>query len=122
MHLLVITFVLSSHLPTLLAKEFRSKILHNASTSYDPPRRTIHEAFVFVHKDDGTAIPNYSSSQRSIQWKRRRKDIPLPAPITHAHADIKIPDELAVTNGGARFLLYDNESIFDNHKNPCSLI
>ncbi|CAF4271330.1 unnamed protein product [Rotaria sp. Silwood2] len=60
--------------------------------------------------NDGTAVPNYSSSQRTIGRKSRKKDIPLPRPRPSLFDDIHIPDELEVTNGGSRLLLYDNET------------
>jgi hypothetical protein len=60
-----------------------------------------------VNKNDGSAVPNYSSSQRTIQRKRKQKDLPLSRPTSFS--DILIPDELKLTNGGDRFLLYDNE-------------
>lgn len=92
----------------LIAMEFKSKIVDSAVTSYYPPRRIINEALTIVSKDDGTAVPNYTSSQRTIERKRRKKDIPLPRP--KSFDDIMIPDGLKVTHGGGRFLLYDNGS------------
>ncbi|CAF1410720.1 unnamed protein product, partial [Didymodactylos carnosus] len=60
-----------------------------------------------VHKDDGTAILSYTASQRTIERKRKKDDIPLPRPTSFE--DISIPQQLIVTNGGDRFLLNDNE-------------
>ncbi|CAF5148091.1 unnamed protein product, partial [Rotaria socialis] len=40
---------------------------------HDPPRRIIHEVLLGISKEDGTAVPNYSSSQRTIQRKRKKK-------------------------------------------------
>ncbi len=87
--------------------EFKSDITSSATTSHDPPRRIIHQALLNVDKINGAAVPNYSSSQRTIERKRKKKDIPLPRPTSFN--EILIPDELKVTNGGERFLLYDNE-------------
>ncbi|CAF1363072.1 unnamed protein product [Didymodactylos carnosus] len=66
-----------------------------------------NEALLDVHKDDGAAIPSYTASQRTIERKRKKDDIPLPRPTSFE--DISIPQQLTVTNGGGRFLLYDNE-------------
>ncbi|CAF1483628.1 unnamed protein product, partial [Rotaria sordida] len=90
-----------------ISAEFKSKITTSATTSHDPPRRIIHEALLNVDKNDGAAVPTYHSSQRTIERKRKRNNIPLPRPQTYA--EIVIPDELQVTNAGARFLLYDNQ-------------
>jgi hypothetical protein len=60
-------------------------------------------------RNDGSAVPNYSSSQRTVERKRKKQDLPLPRPTSFN--DILIPDELKVTNGGDRFLLYDNEEV-----------
>lgn len=86
-----------------IANEFKSKIVHHAMISHDPPRRIIHETLLSIDRNDGVAVPNYFSSQRTIQRKRKRNDIPLPSPTSFN--DIEIPNELKVTNGGARFLL-----------------
>ncbi|CAF5179730.1 unnamed protein product, partial [Rotaria magnacalcarata] len=88
--------------------EFKSKIVDSAVASYYPPRRIINEALTIVSKEDGAAVPSYTSSQRTIERKRRKKYLPLPRP--KSFGEIMIPDELKKTNGGGRFLLYDNES------------
>jgi hypothetical protein len=90
-----------------ISMEFRSNITSGATTSHDPPRRIIHQALLNVNKNDGSAVPNYSSSQRTFERKRKKQDLPLPR--STSFNDIFIPDELKVTNGGDRFLLYDNE-------------
>ncbi|CAF5148257.1 unnamed protein product, partial [Rotaria socialis] len=41
---------------------------------HDPPRRIIHEVLLGISKEDGTAVPNYSSSQRTIQRKRKKRN------------------------------------------------
>jgi len=87
--------------------EFKSNISSGATSSHDPPRRIIHQAFLSVYKKDGSAVPNYSSAQRTIERKRKKEYLPLPRPTSFN--DILIPDELKVTNGGDRFLLYDNQ-------------
>lgn len=92
-----------------ISAEFKSTISNNAKTSHDPPRRIIHEALLKVEKNNGTAVPTYSSSQRTIQRKRKQNEIPLPRPTTFN--DIQIPEELKITNSGDRFLLYDNGSV-----------
>lgn len=92
----------------MIANAFKSKISSGAVLSHDPPRRIINEALLNVDKHDGTAVPNYPSSQRTIERKRKRNDIALPSPTSFN--DVNIPDELRVTNGGQRFLLYDNEA------------
>jgi hypothetical protein len=91
----------------IISAEFKSKITTCATTSHDPPRRIIHEVLLNVDKSDGAAVPTYHSSQRTIERTRKKNDIPLPRPQTYA--EIVIPDELQITNGGARFLLYDNQ-------------
>lgn len=91
----------------IIAMEFKSNISSGATSSHDPPRRIIHQAFLNINKKDGSAVPNYSSAQRTIERKRKKEDLPLPRPASFN--DILIPDELKVTNGGDRFVLYDNE-------------
>ncbi|CAF3138310.1 unnamed protein product [Rotaria socialis] len=90
-----------------ISAEFKSKITTSATTSHDPPRRIIYEVLQNVDKNDDAAVPTYHSSQRMIERERKRNDIPLPRPLTYD--EIVIPDELQITNGGARFLLYDNQ-------------
>ncbi|CAF2250032.1 unnamed protein product [Rotaria magnacalcarata] len=68
-----------------IATEYKSKIVNSAITSHDPPRRIIHEVLL-----------------------EKKKEMPLPRP--KSFDEIDIPAELRVTNGGNRFLLYDNES------------
>ncbi|CAF4336433.1 unnamed protein product [Rotaria sp. Silwood2] len=91
----------------VIAAEFKSKIQQRATTSYDPPRRIIHEALLNVHKDDALVLPSYAASQRLIGRKRKKNNISLPNPT--CFQDIVIPDQLKLTNSGDRFLLYDNE-------------
>jgi len=67
----------------------------------------IHQALLNVNTNNGTSVPNYSPSQRTIERKRKKQDIALPRPISFE--DIYIPDEFRLTNGGGRFLLYDNQ-------------
>ncbi|CAM4846255.1 unnamed protein product, partial [Rotaria magnacalcarata] len=90
----------------IISMEFKSNITSGATTSHDPPRRIIHQALLNVNKNNGSAVPNYSSNQRTIERRRKKQDIPIPTPITFT--DINIPDELRTTNNGDRFLLYDN--------------
>ena len=92
-----------------ISNEFKSKISKNAAISHYPPRRIIHEVLLSINKNDGTAVPNYSSAQRTIERKRKRNDLPLPTP--KSFRDICIPDELKITNAGERFLLYDNGDV-----------
>ncbi|CAF0775449.1 unnamed protein product [Adineta steineri] len=92
-----------------IANEFKSKISNSATISHDPPRRIIHEVLLSIDKNDGTAVPTYSSSQRTIERKRKKNDLPLPSP--KSLSEIQIPDELKLTNGGQRFLLYDNGDV-----------
>ena len=86
--------------------EFKSNIISGATTSHDPSRRISHQALLNVNKNNVTAVPSYSASQRTIERKRKKQDIPLPTP--NSLTDIYIPEELRVTNTGDRFLLYDN--------------
>ncbi|CAF1234995.1 unnamed protein product [Rotaria sp. Silwood1] len=90
-----------------ISAEFKSKTTTSATTSHDPPRRITYETLHNVDKNDGAAVSTYHSSQRTIEHKRQRNDIPLPRPLIYT--EIVIPDELQITNGGARFLLYDNQ-------------
>ncbi|CAF4395216.1 unnamed protein product, partial [Rotaria magnacalcarata] len=41
--------------------EVKSNITSGATTSHDPPRRIIHQALLNVNKNNGSAVPNYSS-------------------------------------------------------------
>ena len=66
----------------------------------------INRALLSISKHDGAAVPIYTSSQRTIERKRKKQLIPLPRPRTFD--EILIPDELKIINGGKRFLLYDN--------------
>jgi hypothetical protein len=45
-----------------ISMKFKSDITSSATTSHDPPRRTIHQALLNVDKINGSAVPNYSSS------------------------------------------------------------
>ncbi|CAF1544899.1 unnamed protein product [Rotaria sp. Silwood1] len=90
-----------------ISVEFKSNISSGATISHDPPRRIIHQALLNVNKNDASAVPNYSSAQRTIERKRKKQDLPLSRPTSFN--DILIPDALKVTNGGNRFLLYNNE-------------
>ena len=74
--------------------------------SHDPPQRIIDETRLSIDLDDGTTLPNYFSSQRTIQRKSKKNDIALPSRRSPSY--IEITDELKITNGGVRFLLYDN--------------
>ncbi|CAM4809046.1 unnamed protein product [Rotaria magnacalcarata] len=85
--------------------EFKSNISSRRVSSHDPLRRILYEAFLNVNRKDGSAVRNYSSAQRAIE--RKPEDLPLLRPTSFN--DILIPDELKVTNGGDRFVLYDNE-------------
>lgn len=60
-----------------IAIEFKSKIVDSAVTSYYPPRRIINEALTIVSKGDGAAVPSYTSSQRTIERKRRKIELPF---------------------------------------------
>ncbi|CAF3692514.1 unnamed protein product [Rotaria socialis] len=71
-------------------------------------RASFDGAIYIKRNNDETAVPNYSSSQRTIKRKRKQKEILSPRPSSYD--DIHIADELQVTNGGNTFLLYDNES------------
>ncbi|CAF1467476.1 unnamed protein product [Rotaria magnacalcarata] len=90
--------------------EFKSNISSRRASSHDPLRRIIYEAFLNVNRKDGSAVRNYSSAQRAIE--RKPEDLPLLRPTSFN--DILIPDELKVTNGCDRFILYDNED--PNHR------
>ena len=90
-----------------ITAKFKSKLCSSAAVSHDPPCCIIHEALLDINKEEGTAVPTYYSSQRTIERKRKRNDIPLPRP--QAFTEIVIPDELQLTNVAARFLLYDNK-------------
>ena len=90
----------------IISMEFKSIINIGATTAHDPPRRIIHEALLCINKNDGTAVPNYLFTQRTIERKRKQQGKPLPTPTSFN--DISIPDELRVTNDSERFLLYDN--------------
>ncbi|CAF3401466.1 unnamed protein product [Rotaria socialis] len=61
----------------------------SAVASYYPPRRIINEALTIVSKEDGAAVPSYTSSQRTIERKRRKKYLPLPRP--KSFGEIMIP-------------------------------
>ena len=89
-----------------ISVKFKSIMNTGATTSRDSPRRIIHEALLHINKNDGTVVPNYPSTQHTIERKRKQQDKPLPIPTSLN--DISIPDELRVTNDSERFLLYDN--------------
>ena len=73
-----------------------------ATTSRDPYRRIIHELLLYINKNDGTAVPNYLSTQRTIERKRKQQDKPLPTPTSFN--DISMPDEIRVANDSERSL------------------
>ncbi|CAF4623355.1 unnamed protein product [Didymodactylos carnosus] len=87
----------------IIAAEFKSKISERAITFDDPPRRIINEALLNIHTDDGTTIPSYTSSQRTIERNHKRNGIPLPRPTSFG--DISIPAELRITSSGDRFFI-----------------
>ena len=86
--------------------KFKPIVNTGATTSQDPPQRNIHEALLYVNKHDGTAVPNYPSTQHTMERKSKQQDKPLPTPASFN--DISIPDELRITNDSEKFLLYDN--------------
>jgi len=99
-----------NHVPNpdeLISIEFKAKVNKRAETSTDAPRKIIHEALLDVHPADGSTITNYNSAQRAVERKRKRNDVSIAAPTSFKN--IKIPDELKLTNTGDKFLLYDNE-------------
>ena len=85
----------------IILMEFKSIINTGETTSHDPPRRIIHEALLYINKNDETAVPIYPSTQCIIERKRKQQDKPLPTPTSFS--DISIPDELRVTNDRERF-------------------
>jgi hypothetical protein len=91
----------------IISTEFNAQVNRCALACNDPPRKIIHGALLDIHPGDASAISDYKSAQRSIERKRKKNSIPLPSPVSFA--DIKIPDELKLTNLGDQFLLYDNE-------------
>ena len=98
-----------NHPPTpeeTISMQFKSNIAGDVTRSHFPPRHIINTALLPISKDDGAAVPIYTSSQRTIERKRKKQHIPLPRPRTFD--EILIPDELKITNDGKRFLLYDN--------------
>jgi len=99
-----------NHVPNpdeLISIEFKAKVNKRAETSTDAPRKIIHEALLDVHPADGSIITNYNSAQRTVERKRKKNDVSIATPTSFKN--IKIPDELKLTNIGDRFLLYDNE-------------
>ena len=87
----------------IISMEFKSVINTGATISHDLPRRIIHEVLLYENNNDGSAVPNYPSTQRTIERKRKQQDKPLTS-----LNDTCIPDELRVTNDSERFLLHDN--------------
>ena len=55
--------------------EFKSIINTSATISYDPSRRIIHGALLYINKSDGIFVPNYPSTQRTIERKKRNNKI-----------------------------------------------
>jgi hypothetical protein len=75
---LTLTVLVTSHVHApnpeeTISMEFKSNITSGATTSHDPPGRIIHQALLNVNKNDGSAVPNYSSSQRTIEGKRKKR-------------------------------------------------
>ena len=66
----------------IILMEFKSIINTGTTTSHYPPRLIIHEALVYINKNDGTAVLNYPSTQRIIERKRKQQDKPLPTPTS----------------------------------------
>ena len=64
----------------IISMELKSIINTGVTISHDPPRRIIHEALLYINKNDGTALSNYPSTQRTIERKRKQQDKPLPTP------------------------------------------
>ncbi|CAF2136303.1 unnamed protein product [Rotaria magnacalcarata] len=106
-NIIVTNHVHATNPEEIISMEFKSNISSGATSSHYPSRRIIHQAFLNVNKKDGSAALNYPSAQRTIERQRKKKDLLLPQPTSFN--DILIPDELKVTNGVDRFVLYDNE-------------
>ncbi|CAF1236679.1 unnamed protein product [Rotaria magnacalcarata] len=75
-----------------IAIENKSKVVNSATTSHDSSRRIIHEVLLSISKDDGTVVPNYSSSQRTIERKSKKKKYHYHDRVHYD--DIHIPGEL----------------------------
>ena len=86
---------------TMYDYEIRKK----AKNSHDKSRLIIQEARFKLSSEAAAIIPQYTSSQRSIQRIRKDKNVPK-EPITFA--DIVIPLKFQVTASNQQFLLYDN--------------
>ena len=50
-----------------ISMQFKSNIAEDAARSHFPPRRIINRALFSISKDDGAAVPIYTSSQRTIE-------------------------------------------------------
>ena len=90
----------------IISIKFKSIVNTGATTSHKLLRRIIHEALLYISKSNGTSVPNYPSTQRTVERKRKQQDKPLPTPTSFN--DISIPDKRRVTNNSERFSLYDN--------------
>ena len=86
----------------IISIAFKSIINIGARTPHGSPRRIIPEVLLYTNKNDGTTVPNYPSTQRTIERKRQQQDKPLLTPTSFN--DISIPDEFSVTNDREIFL------------------
>lgn len=72
----------------------------------DPPRRIYSDSIVGLSAEAAVALPQYESSQRTMQRVRQRANVPYPVPTTFQQLDI--PVELQSTTNGQPFILFDS--------------
>lgn len=88
------------------AKKIAAEIRRRAATTVERPRQIIQQSTVGMSLQTASVLPSYTASQRMIERKRKRNDIPN-ANVTSLH-DIDIPELLQNTTRDAPFLLWDS--------------
>lgn len=77
-----------------------------AKETSENPRQIIQQCTNLLSLEAATQLPQYSSTQRTIQRVRNQEMLPYPTPATTA--DIQIPLQLRNTTRDEAFLLWDS--------------
>jgi len=100
---------ISLHAPNVTkcdSERVRSSICDRAASTVEKPRQIVMQCTNASSAEAAVLIPKYTATQRTIECKRKRAEVPLPVP--GSLADITIPDNLAVTSRNDNFVLWDS--------------
>jgi len=88
------------------SERVRSSIRDRAASTVEKPRQIVMQCTNALSAEAAILMPRYTATQRAIERKRKRAEVPLPMP--RSLADITIPDNLAVTSRNDNFVLCDS--------------